>query len=220
MRRGLCALLVGLLAAVALEAAPQTGVRALASVDGTVTAIWDPTPDATGYRLFYGLTPGLDETATAVRVDTTMTSVPVPGLLPGRTYYFHVRAVNAAGVSPPSIEVSYATPPAPVDPCAFPLGATSVSIFPTGKLNRTGSGGPGSRAFITFQAASPNSPITVLSIRANGVDVPDSVTEGVNLRAPGSLWFTIPPGAMIYTVYGKNAAGCAREQPTGFSTGP
>ena len=222
MRRvcGACALV--LLAAVSLGAAPQAGVRALASVDGTVTAIWDASTDgATGYRLYYSLTPGLDETA-AVRVDTSATSVPVSGLLASRTYYFHVRAVTAAGlVSAPSVEVAFLVPGVPpVDPCAFPLGATSVSIFVTGKLNRTGSGGPGSRAFITFQAASPNSPITVLSIRANGVDVPDSVTEGVNLRAPGSLWFTIPPGAMIYTVYGKNAAGCAREQPTGFSTGP
>lgn len=220
MRRLLGVLLV-LLAAVSLGAAPQAGVRALASVDGTVTAIWDASTDgATGYRLYYGLVPGLDETG--VRVDTSATSVPVSGLLAGRTYYFHVRAVTAAGlVSAPSVEVAFLVPGVPpVDPCAFPLGATSVSIFVTGKLNRTGSGGPGSRAFITFQAASPNSPITVLAIRANGVDVPDSVTEGVNLRAPGSLWFTIPPGAMTYTVYGKNAAQCAREQPTGFSTGP
>jgi len=211
--RWLCCALV-LIGAVSLEAAP---LGVLAAADGTVTAIWDPTPDATGYRLYYGLTPGLDETG--VRVETTSTSVPIAGLLPGRTYYFHVRAVNAAGVSASSAEIAFQVPGVPAsDPCAFPLGATSVSVFVTGKLNKTGSGGPGSRAYVTFQAASPNSPVTFLAVRANGVDIPDSVTEGVNLRAAGSLWFTIPPMAASYSIVARNAAGCSRDQPTAFTT--
>ena len=211
--RWLCCALV-LIGAVALEAAP---LGVLAAADGTVTAIWDPTPDATGYRLYYGLTPGLDETG--VRVDTTSTSVPIAGLTAGRTYYFHVRAVNAAGVSAASMEVSFLVPGVVAsDPCAFPLGATSVTIFPTGKFQKTGSGGPGSKAFISFQAASPNSPVVFLSVRANGTDIPDSVTQGTNLRAAGSLWFTIPPLAASYAIYARNLAGCSREQPTGFTT--
>ncbi len=223
MRR-LVALLVALVGAVSLEAAPQGSVRTLASANGTVTAIWDANTDGVtvGYRLYYGLTPGFDEDA-GVTIDAgAAISVPVPlaAMQAGRLYYFRVRAYTAAGVlSPPSTEVAFLVPAAPGDPCAFPLGATSVSIFVTGKLNKTGSGGAGSKAFITFQAASPNSPVTFLSVRANGTDIPDSVTEGTNLRAPGSLWFTIPPGPAMYTfsVFGRNLAGCTRDQPTGLS---
>jgi len=217
---GLVSLLLG---AASLGAAQSSSVRVLASPTGIVTAIWDANTDGvtTGYRLFYGLTPAFDDND-AVKVEAgAATSVPVPiaTMQAGRLYYFRVRAYNADGVlSAPSNEVAFLVPQAPGDPCAFPLGATSVSIFVTGKLNKTGSGGPGSRAFITFQAASPNSAIIVLSIRANGVDIPDSLTEGTNLRAPGSLWFSIPPIAASYSVFARNAAGCAREQPTGFST--
>ena len=182
----------------------------------TVSLAWNPSPspEVTGYRVQYGPTSGAWPTVIEVGAATTARLT----LGPGR-YFFTVVAYSQTATSAPTAEVS-ALVPAVEDPCAFPLGTTAVSIFVTGKLQKTGSGGPGSRAFITFQAASPNSPIVQLSIRANGVDVPDSVTEGTNLRAPGSLWFTIPPGLMTYAVYGKNAAGCTREQPTGFSTGP
>jgi hypothetical protein len=224
MRTRLCgALLLIVLVAVSREAAAQAGARVLASATGIVTAIWDANTDGvtTGYRLFYGLTPAFDDND-AVTVEAgaaTSVALPIAAMQAGRLYYVRVRAYNAAGVlSAPSNEVAFLVPAAPGDPCAFPLGATSVSVFVTGKLNKTGSGGPGSRAFITFQAASPNSPIILLSVRANGVDVPDSVTEGSNLRAPGSLWFTIPPIAASYSVFARNAAGCARDQPTGFTT--
>ena len=192
-----------------------------ASTPGTVTVAWDANTDGVtvGYRLFYGLTAGSE---TEGVVDTGIaTTVAVTGLVAGTRVLFHVRAYDAAGqVGPSSSEIAYLVPQVVADPCAFPLGASSVSIFVTGKLQKTGSGGPGSRAFVTFQVASPNSPVTVLSIRANGVDVPDSVTLGTNLRAPGSLWFTIPLGSFTYSVFAQNAAGCTREQATGFTTGP
>jgi hypothetical protein len=181
----------------------------------TVVVAWNasPSPEVTGYRVQYGTAPGI--WPQVIDVGPVLTArVPLD---PGR-YFFTVVAYSQTATSAPTNEVAVTI--AASDPCAFPLGATAVSIFVTGKLQKTGSGGPGSRAFITFQAASPNSPIVFLSVRANGVDVPDSVTDGTTLRSVGSLWFTIPPGLMGYAVYGKNAAGCAREQPTGFSTGP
>jgi len=186
----------------------------------TVTVAWNasPSPEVTGYFVEWGPAPG--EHPNVVDAPGPVTTRNVFIAAPGR-YFFVVRAYSQTGASAASNEVAVTILPATTaDPCAFPLGATSVSIFVTGKLNKTGSGGPGSRAFITFQAASPNSPMVSLSIRANGVDVPDSVTEGTNLRAIGSLWFTLPPGPMGYAVFGKNAAGCTREQATGFTTGP
>lgn len=181
----------------------------------TVSLAWNPSPspEVTGYRVQYGPTSGAWPTVIEVGAATTARLT----LGPGR-YFVTIVAYSQTATSAPSNEVAVTI--AAADPCAFPLGASSVAIFVTGKLNKTGSGGPGSRAFITFQAASPNSPIVQLAVRANGIDIPDSVTEGTTLRSVGSLWFTIPPGFMGYSVSGKNAAGCTREQPTGFSTGP
>lgn len=185
----------------------------------TVTLAWDANPETVaGYRVFYGESAGLE----VIPVDAgTALSIGVSNLIPGVQYFFLVRAYDSAGrISPDSNEVAYTVPVIPPnDPCAFPLGATSVSIFITGKLNKTGSGGPGSKAFIMFQAASPNSPVTFLSVRANGVDLLDSITQGSNLHAPGSLWFTLPTGPATFSVFARNAANCARDQPTGFAVG-
>lgn len=222
MRLSVGLLLGALLGVVSLEAAPPALLVGAAATPGTVTAIWDANTDGitASYTLFYGLTAGLVETDGRADAGAVPT-VSVSGLLPGRVYFFHVRAYTAVGLAgPPSNEVSFLVPPVAGDPCAFPLGASAVSIFVTGRLNKTGSGGAGSRAFLSFQVASPNSPIVLLAIRANGMDVPDSVIDGTNLRAVGSLWLTIPPGPYTYAVYAKNAAGCSREQPTGFTTGP
>jgi len=211
MRRLLLLLLAGLVWAGPVHAAT------------TVTVAWDASvsPEVTGYRVEWGTAPGDHPNIVDAPGPGTTRSVFLA--VPGR-YFFIVRAYTPTQTSAPSNEVSVTIPPAATDPCAFPLGSTSVSIFVTGRLNKTGSGGPGSGAFITFRAFSPNSPITYLAIRANGVDVPDSVASatgvGDRLASPGSLWFTIPPGTgpYAYAVYAKNAAGCAREQPTGFST--
>lgn len=198
-------LLIGLLLACRAEAV-------------TVVATWNASVDPVdGYRLYYGTSMGSEIAQIDVGPSTTGTVV---GLFSGSLYFFHVRAYRLDGaISVPSNEVSILLPG---DPCAFPLGSASVSIFVTGKLNKTGSGGPGSRAYINFQAASPNSPIVYLSIRANGVDIPDSIASATGpndrLNSPGSLWFTIPTGVFSYSAYGRNAAGCDREQATGFKT--
>ncbi len=219
------AILAILLGAVSLEAAqslrpatPLMFAAGVAAPGSTVTVLWDANTDGvtTGYLVFYGLMAGSE---TEGLIDTALrTSTPVANLLPGRRYFFHVRAYDKAGLrSDSSVEVQFQMP---ADPCAFPLGATSVSIFPTGKLNKTGSGGPGSGAFISFRAFSPNSPIVYLAIRANGVDIPDSVASGDRLASPGSLWFTIPQVSASYSIFGRNLAGCTRDQPTGFSSVP
>jgi Fibronectin type III domain len=213
MRRVACALVLGLGLGASLEAA---------------TAVWDanaPAENVTGYRLQYGTTSGQP---TVILDVGNVTTVPLPtGLVPGTAYFFTVVAYNAAGqVSAPSTEVAYtpAVVQPPPDPCSFPLGANAVQIFPTGALNKTGSGGAGSKFFITFQAASPNSPIVYLSIRANGIDIPDSIgnADGApngRLTPIGSLWATMPSGPATYTfsVFARNAAGCTRDQSTGFS---
>jgi hypothetical protein len=70
-----------------------------------VTAIWDPNSDqhTTGYRLFYGISPGSYD----VQVDVGNVTTRVLHLPAGRTYYFVVRAYNILGqLGPPSNEAS------------------------------------------------------------------------------------------------------------------
>jgi hypothetical protein len=184
----------------------------------TVTAAWDPPTSGdppTGYKLLYGpMTGSYVQTVDVGNVLTTTLD-----LSPG-TYFLVAVAYNTSGTSGPSNEVQ--TTIAGSDPCAYPLGPKAIQIFVTGKLNKTGSQGPGSGTFITFRAFSPNSPLTFLSVRANGVDILDSIADATGATTPrlnsfGALWFTMPPLTSTFSVFARNLANCARDQPTGFS---
>lgn len=77
---------------------------------------WDAsTGEVTGYRVYYGTTQGGPYTA-QYEVATTSCDIANLPLQENRTYYFVVRAYNAAGESGDSNEASYtvqdATPPA------------------------------------------------------------------------------------------------------------
>lgn len=180
----------------------------------TVTAAWDANTDGVtvGYRVFYGLASGAETVPVEAGMATTLTLT----LAPNTRYFFIVKAYNAANaLSPPSNEVSWMTG-ADTDPCAYPLGAKSVSVFPT-KLTTTGSGQAGSKARIDFQVGSPNSPVVRTAIRTMGADV--SVVSGSDLSAIAGQWFTVPaaPATYNFSVAALNAAGCVREQTTTYA---
>lgn len=63
----------------------------------SVTLAWDqsPSPEVTGYRIYYGATSGNYSNSVVVGNVTTNT---VPGLASGVTYYFAVTAYDANGV--------------------------------------------------------------------------------------------------------------------------
>ena len=89
-----------------------------------LTVTWDPPSDGTttGYILFYGT--ASHSYSEQVDVGNT-TSYAVRNLLDGTTYYFAVRAYDAAGVtSDSSIEVSGTTAP------AVPPGGTALAVPP------------------------------------------------------------------------------------------
>jgi hypothetical protein len=205
MRRAAFGFLVWWLLAASLQAA-------------VATCLWDANTDGVtvGYRVFYGLAPG-DTTTGSVDAGNTTTAT-VQNLTPGIRYYFVVRAYNAAGdLGPPSNEVSLVL--AGQGECDYPLGAKAVSIFPT-KLTKTGSGGPGSKAYVQFQAASPNSPIQHLGLKTQGVEI--AAQDGAPpayLTSGGVLWFSIPAASGTYplSIVATNVAGCLRDQATGFT---
>jgi FG-GAP-like repeat/Fibronectin type III domain len=69
---------------------------------------WTAVPGATSYNVRRGVTPGGE---VLVRSGIAGTSVVDFGLAPGGTYYYVVAAVNGAGESAPSNEVSIVLPP-------------------------------------------------------------------------------------------------------------
>ncbi len=95
-------------------AAPPSAVAGVAATvaNGTVNLVWDEVPGAAAYRLYMASQSGV----TRINVGTlpgnmTHTDLPgtfdhPPGLNANETYYFVVTAVNQAGESLESCEVS------------------------------------------------------------------------------------------------------------------
>jgi cellulose 1,4-beta-cellobiosidase len=86
-----------------VPAAP-TGVKATAG-DTTATITWNAVSGATSYSVYRGTAPGA-ERATAWKTGITSPTFTNTGLTDGTAYYYKVTAVNAAGESAKSAEVS------------------------------------------------------------------------------------------------------------------
>ena len=102
-----------------------TGLTAIAG-NGQVTLSWTaPASDGgeqlSGYNVFEGTTPDLSRSAPVTNV--TGTTVTLPALTNGTTYYFQVAAVNTAGQGPRSDEVSAV----PVTVPGAPTGLTAIA---------------------------------------------------------------------------------------------
>lgn len=107
-------------------------VRA-ALADASVTLAWDasPSPEVTGYRIYYGV--GSRSYTNVVTVGNVLTAT-VTGLKPGVTYYFAATAFEGSGLeSDFSNEVSY-TVPVPRPAPAGNLGAQQFSSLWSGPL--------------------------------------------------------------------------------------
>ncbi|CAK0752417.1 conserved exported hypothetical protein [Gammaproteobacteria bacterium] len=90
-------------------ARPAAPVLAVAVVGySQVTLNWATVEGAASYKVFQGATAS-GESTTPVKTGVTGTSVVITGLTNGTKYFFKIAAVNAAGTSPLSNEVS-ATP--------------------------------------------------------------------------------------------------------------
>lgn len=177
----------------------------------TVTLAWNPSAEATGYRVQYGPMTGV----WPIVVDVGNVTTAKVDLAPG-TYFFIVRAYAPDISSGPSNEVS-TTVQSPIDTsCDYPLGSKAIAIFVTA-LQKTGSGGAGSKARLDFQVASPGSPITRVAVRTNGADL--ATMAGSDLGALAGLWFTVPAAPATYAlgVTASNTYGCSREQGTTFT---
>ncbi len=103
-----------------------TGVAAIGGT-GQVSLAWSAVNNATSYNVYYATAPGFT-TASRTKISTTTNSYVQTGLTTATTYYYIVTALNSAGESVASTQVSAATasaPPVSTAPVA-PIGVSAV----------------------------------------------------------------------------------------------
>lgn len=97
---------VGAIYQLSMPIAPAPPTRLAAAGGNTLVKLqWNAATAATSYNIFMGTTPG-GESSTPVRTGITGTTAVIGGLTNKTRYYFTVVAVNGAGTSPASSEVS------------------------------------------------------------------------------------------------------------------
>jgi len=92
-----------------------------------VTLSWGAVSSATSYNVYYATTSGVTK-ANGTQITNATTPAVQTGLAAGATYYYIVTAVNSAGESAASVQVSATTlavVPAPIAPSA-PTGVTAT----------------------------------------------------------------------------------------------
>jgi endoglucanase Acf2/fibronectin type 3 domain-containing protein len=117
--------------------AAPTDLTALAG-KAQVSLYWAPSSGATSYNVYMG-TSANGENGTPIATGVARTSYVFTGLTNGTTYYFKVAAINGAGTSPMSTEVS-ATPNAPF---TGPYGGTPWAVPGTIEAENFDVGGQG-----------------------------------------------------------------------------
>ncbi|MBV8437394.1 MAG: hypothetical protein JOY95_07780 [Silvibacterium sp.] len=171
-------------AAPVVPAAPAS-VTAVAGT-GQITLNWNASSGATSYNVYRGTASG-SEAATPIAGSVTATSFLDSGLTNGQTYFYQVTAVNSAGESAKSPEVS----------------ATPHQVIAGAVVYQINSGGPaiGSFAadefFDTGATSNTNNAITVAGV-TNAAPAAIYQTD----RYGGAFTYTLPalqPGA-AYTV--------------------
>lgn len=178
--------------------------------DGTTRwLVWDDPADPTAdckapVTSILDAQPGCSSApCTVYRVVLGMVYVPEPS----------APAATAVTLSPEFVLVAKAVPaqtPSTDPRCTPPLGDRVVNVF-LNKYHKT-TGNPGSRSWVEFQLASPNSPIMQTVVRLNGQPAAHgtmTARDGDISQLAGS-WFDLPTAAGDYalTVEATNQYGC------------
>jgi predicted phage tail protein len=143
-----------------------TGLSA-ASGEGDVVLSWTPSSGASSYNIFQGTAAGAESTTAVLSV--TAARATLSGLNNGSAYFFTVQAVNAAGSSATSSEVSATVLP------AQPVGAAASAG--NGSVTFSWSAAAGAVSYQVFEVATPGaeaatpvqSGVTATSVTVTGL---------------------------------------------------
>jgi len=111
------------------ESAPDavSGLAAVVEDQSSIVLTWSNAARAARYDLYWSLSPGVD-VQTANRIENVTSPFRQEGLLGGIAYHYVVRAINAAGVSAPSTEVSALLPPGAVSGFNVTSGDSAIAL--------------------------------------------------------------------------------------------
>ena len=112
---------------------------------GQIALTWTSVAGATSYNIYRGTTPG-GESTTPIAMGVFGTGYIDPGLSPGTTYYYTVRAVNSAGVSAASTETSANSPDLP------PLAPALSVAIDAAQITLRWSGGANAQSYNIYRA--------------------------------------------------------------------
>jgi len=149
----------------------------------SVTLAWNASSDSAvaGYNIYYG---GSGHTYTNEITVGRTTSVTIPGLIEGATYYFAATTYSVAGVEGNlSTELAYLVPVAPNRPPT--LGPISnLSIPQYAGLQTVG------LSDITSGSLTENQTLTVTAVSSDSTLIPNPTVNYVSAKTNGSLTFT------------------------------
>ncbi|HUA19885.1 MAG TPA: glycoside hydrolase family 44 protein [Bryobacteraceae bacterium] len=157
--------------------AAPTGLTASAG-NKQVALAWTASSGATSYNVYRGKTSG-GESATPIATGITTTSFTNTGLGNGKTFYFKVAAVNGAGTSALSSEVS-ATPHSSSAAPSAPVGLTATAAKRKVTLSWTASSGATSYDIYRGTAAGAESATPI----ATGITGTSYTATGLNTGKP------------------------------------
>jgi len=161
-----------------------TGVGATPGPNQNVLS-WSAATRAVTYNIYRGTTPG-GEAGTAIATGITTLTYTDPGLTPGTTYYYKVTAVDAAGESVRSSEVS-----------ATPIKATPIF---SGITSATITYGTGTTTLSGTIAAGAQIPSGTVSILINGVTANATINATTGAFSTAFDTHAIPASATAYAV--------------------
>jgi hypothetical protein len=166
--------------------AAPTGLRS--QVSGSLASgAWNPSANATSYRLQVGSVPGASNLFNASLGNTTTISGHVP---PGQ-YFWRLIASNSAGNSPPSAEAQFT-----VGGCTLPGAPHGFTFSVSGRI-----------VTLNWSAPSSGSPISGYIVEAGSASGLSNLYNGPTGSAMPAAVTPAPPGTYFVRLRARNACG-------------
>ena len=164
----------------AVPVAPAT----VSAVGGTgqVTLTWSAVAGATSYNLYYATSPGVSK-ATGAKIANAASPHVHTGLIAGTTYYYLVTAVNSAGESVASMEVSAATASLPPVPSAPSAPVNVLATGGTSQVTLSWAAVSGATSYNVYYATTPG--VT----KSNGILISNATSPAVQAGLTASTTY-------------------------------